>query len=179
MANQIKVKWPGQNIYEDETHRLVTDEQIARWNKISDAPIIGTITPNNDFNDIYQSGFYHVESSQINSDSVSNNAPTKNKYLIGGIVIAKKNACAKQPLSVPFAVIQIFYDIYLKKYMRVGVPQVGETNLGGDGGVYYGSDTIDWGDWAVVEYSLDEEFYQPEGITNDYRSTYYFELTPS
>lgn len=34
MADVVNVKWPGQNIADDSTHRLVTDEQIDRWNNI-------------------------------------------------------------------------------------------------------------------------------------------------
>lgn len=35
MATTI-AKWPGKNVYEDSTHRLVTDEQITRWNRINE-----------------------------------------------------------------------------------------------------------------------------------------------
>lgn len=30
---EINVKWPGQYVAEDTTHRLVTDEQILKWNE--------------------------------------------------------------------------------------------------------------------------------------------------
>lgn len=33
MANAVNVKWPGQHIADDSTHRLVTDTQIERWDK--------------------------------------------------------------------------------------------------------------------------------------------------
>lgn len=33
MSN-VNVKWPGQYIADDSNHRLVTDEQIERWNKV-------------------------------------------------------------------------------------------------------------------------------------------------
>lgn len=35
MPDIVNVSWPGQHIAEDTTHRLVTDAQIERWNKIN------------------------------------------------------------------------------------------------------------------------------------------------
>lgn len=36
MATTTKVKWLGENIKDDADHRLITDEQIAKWNKIDE-----------------------------------------------------------------------------------------------------------------------------------------------
>lgn len=33
MSKVLNVNWLGSNISEDSTHRLVTDEQIEKWNR--------------------------------------------------------------------------------------------------------------------------------------------------
>lgn len=175
MANQIKVKWPAQNIYEDETHRLVTDEQIARWD---DGIKIKTIrTTEDSFNDLIEPGFYRV-SGDIKQTSPSS-WPCNPRILVGGFVITKDSVNDDENNNVPLAVTQIFYDIYFNKYMRVGVPSVNSTPIDDPDNEYYisyygSTDVIDWGDWVKVEYSLGEDYDAPEGITGD-KETYYLE----
>lgn len=173
MANQIKVKWPGQNIYEDETHRLVTDEQIARWD---DGVKIKTIRTDDNFNYLTNPGFYRV-SGDIR-EIWHSTWPCNPRILVGGFVITKDSVNDDEN-NVPLAVTQIFYDIYFNKYMRVGVPSVNSTPIDDPNNryntSYYGSTTsLEWGDWVKVEYSLGEDYNAPEGITGN-KKTYYLE----
>ena len=71
MAEEIK--WLGQNIEQDQNNRLVSDNQITKWdNKLEDITI-------NDWNNAIKSGMY-------NSKPGASNAPVNNIALAGKVI---------------------------------------------------------------------------------------------
>lgn len=126
------VKWPGSNIHEDESHRLVTDEQIAKWDSGVPKIEIKTYT---DMNDYTTTGFLYTTEANIGSHSVLENSPITKNFdctLLGGFVIAASRS--DEDVQI---VTQVLYDAYLNQYMRNG----------------YNKDGWVWGDWNKITYS--------------------------
>lgn len=149
------VLWLGENIYQDETHRLVTDEQIARWDKGTPDPIAES-----DANNMIETGrYYH--------STVPTNGP----------VDACEDATVSSMVNVfndlNGSIVQELFttgadDIVLQKFIRVGKYDTTDTS------------TITWNHWYEVglsvvltkdekaEYILKDFTYEKDTETGNY-----------